>query len=126
MVTVTQLTSNLKAYINTQLNNMSQTTPIIGLLKPVITRVLDKNMSKVTKAMGLVADKDGNIDIEGILTEMADNIMKANPFVVNTEFIGDIEIGGGLIKLNIPFTDKKLVFNTVDLAHFKEMLITNI
>lgn len=36
---------------------------------------------------------------------------------------GDIEIGEGSIKLNIPFTDKRLVFDIADLESFKEMLI---
>ena len=43
---------------------------------------------------------------------------------VNTSFIGDIEVGGGTIKLNIPFLDKQLVFNKSDLESFKEILIS--
>lgn len=33
-------------------------------------------------------------------------------------------LGGGSIKLNIPLTDKRLVFDMTDLENFKEMLIT--
>lgn len=32
-------------------------------------------------------------------------------------------VGEGSIKLNIPFTDKRLVFDIADLESFKEMLI---
>lgn len=66
----------------------------------------------------------GNVDIEGILSEMMDNLMTTQPFTIKTSFIGDVEIGGGNIKLNIPLTDKRLVFNMSDLENFKEMLIT--
>lgn len=41
-----------------------------------------------------------------------------------TSFVGDIEIGGGEIKFNLPLTNKRLVLNMTDLETFKEMLIT--
>lgn len=74
----------------------------ITYLCPLITRALDKNFSKVSKALDLIADKDGNIDIENILTEMMENLMTTNPFTFKTSFVGDIEIGGGEIKFNLP------------------------
>lgn len=124
MVAVIQLTNKLKSYIVAQLNSMSKTTPMVGFMKPLITRALDKNFSKVTKALDLIADENGNVDIEGILSEMMENLMTTQPFILNTSFIGNIEIGGGSIKLNIPLTDKRLVFSMTDLENFKEMLIT--
>ena len=123
-MTVLQLTDRVKSYVNTQLDSMSRTNPMISFMKPLVTRVLDKNFSKVTKALDLIADENGNIDIEGILSEMMDNLMTTQPFTLKTSFIGDVEIGGGNIKLNIPLTDKRLVFNMSDLESFKEMLIT--
>mgnify|MGYP007095209233 FL=1 len=124
MVTVTQLTDNLKSYVSLQLDSMSKSNPMIGFMKPFITRALDKNFGKVTKTLDLISDKEGNIDIENIITEMMENLMNTNPFTFKTSFIGDIEIGGGEIKFNLPFTSKRLVLNITDLETFKEMLIT--
>lgn len=124
MVTIMQLTDNLKSYISLQLESMAKTNPMIGFMKPLITRALDKNFDKVSKALDLIADKDGNIDIENILTEMMENLMTTNPFTFKTSFVGDIEIGGGEIKFNLPLTNKRLVLNMADLETFKEMLIT--
>ena len=124
MVTVIQLTDNLKSYVSLQLDSMSKSNPMIGFMKPFITRALDKNFGKVTKALNLISDKEGNIDIENIITEMMENLMNTNPFTFKTSFIGDIEIGGGEIKFNLPFTSKRLVLNITDLETFKEMLIT--
>lgn len=124
MVTVTQLTDNLKSYVSLQLDSMSKSNPMIGFMKPFITRALDKNFGKVTKTLDLISDKEGNIDIENIITEMTENLMNTNPFTFKTSFIGDIEIGGGEIKFNLPFTSKRLVLNITDLETFKEMLIT--
>ena len=124
MVTVAQLTDNLKSYVSLQLDGMSKSNPMIGFMKPFITRALDKNFDKVTKTLDLISDKEGNIDIENIITEMMENLMNTNPFTFKTSFIGDIEIGGGEIKFNLPFTSKRLVLNITDLETFKEMLIT--
>ena len=119
-----QLTDNLRAYVATQLDTMSKNTPMIGFMKPLITRALDKNFSKVTKALDLIANDEGKIDIENILTEMMENVMNTNPFTFKTSFIGDVEIGGGQIKFNLPLTNKRLVLDMTDLESFKEMLIT--
>ena len=118
MVTVMQLTDNLKSYIILQLDNMSIANPMIGFMKPLITRALDKNFGKVKKALDLIADSEGNIDIENILAEMMENVMNTQPFTFNTSIIGDIEVGGGYIKLNLPFTNKRLVLNMDDLEAF--------
>lgn len=123
-MTTLQLIDNLKAYVALQLDAMSKNTPIVGIAKPIITRIVNNNMSKVTKTLNLMADEEGNIDVENILTEMIENIMHSNPFIYNTSFMGDIEIGGGHIKLNLPFTNKKLLVNTEDLETFKEILTT--
>lgn len=119
-----QLTDNLRAYIATQLDTMSKNTPMIGFMKPLITRALDKNFSKVIKTLDLIANDEGKIDIENILTEMIENVMNTNPFTFKTSFIGDVEIGGGQIKFNLPLTNKRLVLDITDLEAFKEMLIT--
>lgn len=124
MMTITQLTDNLKSYVSLQLDSITKSNPVVGFMKPFITRALDKNFDKVTKTLNLISDKEGNIDIENIITEMMENLMNTDPFTFKTSFIGDIEIGGGEIKFNLPFTSKRLVLNITDLETFKEMLIT--
>ena len=123
-MTIMQLTDNLKSYIVLQLDNMTMSNPMIGFMKPLITRALDKNFGKVKKALELIADNEGNIDIENILSEMMENVMTTKPFTFNTSIIGDVEVGGGNIKLNLPLTNKRLVLDMSDLEAFKEMLIT--
>lgn len=125
MIATTQLTNNLKTYITSQLDTMAKSTPMISFMKPIITRVIDKNFSKVTDTLNMIADKEGNIDIENILEEMLQNVMNTNPFTFKTSFIGDIEIGGGQIKLNLPLTNKRIVLNQGDIQIFKEALIKN-
>lgn len=126
MMNIEQVTNNLKSYIDLQLASMAASTPIVSFLKPIITRAIDKNFTKVTTALDLISDQNGNIDIEGISTEMLQSLRTVEPFTLNTSFIGDIEIGGGAIKLNVPFTNKRLVLDSTDLETFKNMLINKV
>ena len=51
--------------------------------------------------------------------------MTTNPFTFKTSFIGDIEIGGGEIRFNLPLTNKRLVFKYNRFRDFqRKMVIT--
>lgn len=63
-------------------------------------------------------------DADDSIRKEMENLMTTNPFTFKTSFVGDIEIGGGEIKFNLPLTNKKLVLDMTDLETFKEMLIT--
>lgn len=125
MIAVPQLKERLQSYLVTQVESLAKSNPMIGFTKPLIVRALNKNLSKMDKALDLIADENGNIDVEEILEEMINSVVSSNPFKMKTPFMGDIEIGGGIIKLNVPLTDKSLVFNESDLQGFKEILTTN-
>lgn len=122
MISLSQFECNLKLYISTQLEEMSKTTPVINFIKPLVKRALDKNINKITKTLDLIADNNGNIDIENIISEMTQSVINSNTFNINTKFIGNIEIGNGEIKLNIPFTDKRLVLTMTDIDNFKSII----
>lgn len=120
---INKVTENLKAYLLNQVTSLSRTNPAIGFLKPIIIRVLDKNLHKVTKTLGLIADDKGEIDLEGILTEMLESVMTSSPFPITIPNFGDILIGGGEIKFSLPFTNKGIILNKEDLMALKEALI---
>ena len=126
MITVPKLIENLQRYIGIQINEMASTNPLIGFMKPLILRAANNSISKAHTSLSLLADKEGNIDVENILTEMVDNLMSTQPFTINTSFIGDIIIGNGNIKVGIPYTEKSIVFNSTDLQKLKEMLTINV
>ena len=47
-----------------------------------------------------------------IILIVIESITHTNTFNINAPIIGNIEIGNSQIKVNIPFTDKRLVFNS--------------
>ena len=122
MITVYKLIESLQKYVDMQILELTKTSPMMSFLKPLISRAATNAIDKADKALLLLADKEGNIDVEQILSEMSESLMNTAPFTINTSFIGDIVIGNGTIKLGIPFTERNLIFNTTDLHKLKEML----
>ena len=117
-----QLIEKLKCFIEIQLNNMSNTSPAIGFLRPLIIRMLKNKLSGSTSFLDLIADETGNIDAENILSEMMVSVMNTQQFHINIPTLGDVAIGEGKIEVGIPFTDKSMVFNNRDLTELKELL----
>ena len=107
MITIFKLTENLQKFVDMQVTEMARTNPMIGFTKPLITRAAHNAIGKAHKAISLLADKDGNIDIENIISEMRDSIVTSQPFTVNLPVLGDVEIGNGLI-MAVHIADKFL------------------
>lgn len=53
---------------------------------------------------------------------MIDNIVNSQSFKINTNFLGELEIGCGKIKMNLPLINKTLVLNQEDLIKFKDAI----
>ena len=123
MIAKEQLIMRLKQYITNQIAQISKDNPIIAFIKPLLDRALDKNFNKINSYLSLISDDYGNIDAENILSEMIENVTHTNTFSINAPVIGNIEIANSQIKTNIPFTDKRLVFNHQDLQILKQSLI---
>lgn len=107
-------------FINSKLSILSSSNPAILFFRPLIARAINNNIEKLDKILKLIQDKDGNIDVEGIMSEMVDNLITAKSKSFK-EY--GLEIGDGQIKVNIPITNKAIVFNTDDIETFKQFLI---
>lgn len=112
------------SFIDMKLSEMSASNPFILLIRPVVARVVNNNIEKLDSVLKLVQDKNGKIDIEGILSEMIDNLVVAQ-VKKYPNVLGGVELGNGSIRVNIPFLDKAIVFDSTDIEIFKQSLITN-
>jgi hypothetical protein len=63
---------------------MSKIHPLVNFVKPLVTRALNKNIGKIDSLVAMIADENGNIDIEEILTEMTNSIVTGKSFTVDT------------------------------------------
>lgn len=116
------ITSKLEDYIQKQLILISKDNPSIALAKPFLSRIVNNNIYKVNNILKQIADKDGLIDIDGILSETIDSLISIKPFKVDSGFLGELEIGDGKVRMNLPIVDKVLVFNKEDLMNLKDFL----
>lgn len=119
-----QLTDKLKQFILNQIDQAAESSPMIGLIRPLVTRGINKNIGKITSMLELITDENGQIDAYNIMGEMLISLSSSAPFTLNVPLLGDVEFGEGCIKMNIPMTTKRLVVDKKDLEQFKETLNT--
>ena len=62
--------NNLRNFVSVKLTSLSQSNPMMALMKPLASRIIDNNMYKVEALLKHISDKYGLVDVEGILTEM--------------------------------------------------------
>lgn len=67
MVEIGNVKEVIKDYIVKQLVSMGESSPAIRLLTPLAKRAIMNNIDSFDKFLKPIADKDGMIDIEGII-----------------------------------------------------------
>jgi hypothetical protein len=122
---VLETIDKLKIFLNKQINSLALTNPVISFSKPIIIRIVNNNMHKANGFLSMLADENGEIDVQSLIPEMIQSVMTTRPFVYHTEFLGDLEIGGGFIKMNIPLTNNQIVLGKTDLDVLKELFTEN-
>lgn len=113
----------LKIFLDKQINSLAMTNPLISFSKPIITRVVNNKLNKANSLLSMLADENGEIDVQSLIPEMIQSVMTTKPFVWHTEILGDLEIGGGFIKMNIPMTNSQIVLGGNDLDALKELFV---
>lgn len=118
---VPETIDKLKMFLTGRINNLASVNPVISFAKPLLLRVINNRIYKIEGLLSMIADETGDIDTTNLIPEMIQSVMTTKPFVYHTEFLGDLEIGGGFIKINIPMTNNQIVFGRSDLEALKEL-----
>lgn len=106
---------------NNKVLEFASNSPFSFIIKPYMARLINNYIGKLDNLLKPIEDKDGKIDIEGILSESMDNLIIAQAKKYN--ILDGIEIGNGTIKISIPSFSKDLVFDTSDIELLKENLM---
>lgn len=118
---IIETTEKLKIFLNKQVSSLAMNNPLIAFAQPMITRIVSNKLNSAHGFLSMLTDESGEIDTKTLIPEMIQSIMNTKPFVYHTEFLGDLEIGGGFIKLNIPMTNNQLVLGRNDLEDLKQI-----
>ena len=121
---VIETTEKLKIFLNKQINSLAINDPLIAFTQPIISRIVNNKLNNAHGFLSMLADETGDIDTKTIISDMVQSVMNTKPFVYHTEILGDLEIGGGTIKLTIPMTTKQVVLGRSDLEELKQLFNT--
>lgn len=124
MINKNQLFKGINTFISDYSDKIALDNPVMCFIKPILIRIVNNKLSEYESTLSLISDKEGNIDIEGILTEIVTSLTKVNPFNYNIGGI-NISVGGGTIGMDLPIINKHIVFNTSDIEYLKELLTSN-
>lgn len=123
MITAQDVKEKLSMFLNKEVNKIADTNTMIAFFKPIIDRIINGNIDKLDNMLALLANEDGHIDVPNILNEMISSLMNTKPFTLDTGLFGDISIGDGLIKIEVPFTSKQITLNSDDVMKFRQMFL---
>lgn len=118
---VIETTEKLKIFLSKQINSLAINNPLIAFTQPMIVRIVNNKLNSAHGFLSMLADETGEIDTQTLIPEMVQSVMNTKPFIFHTEFLGDLEIGGGFIKMNVPMTNNQLVLGRTDLEELKQL-----
>lgn len=124
-MTKDQIINNLNQYLVKQIDGIASTNPLIAFTRPILKKVIDNKISSISPFLDMLKDKDGNIDLSSIVSEMTTSLMDTKTFNISVPLIGDITVGNGHIKIPIPYTEQVIVLNRQDIEELKTTLTTN-
>lgn len=94
MINKDNLIEEILKFINTKIADISSNNPLFDIVaKPYISKVITNNVSKLDKALSLIADDKGMVDADGLLTDMIDRLIVSKANTIN-----GITIGEGSVK----------------------------
>lgn len=120
MIEVSVVKQKLQDYIVNQIDILGESNPAIKLVKPLAKRAIINNIDSFDKFINAIA-KDGKIDIEGIVDEEIEIIKSIPNFDFNIPVLGNGNISNGNITLSIPFINKEVTVNVIDMMKIEVM-----
>ena len=90
MINKDNLIEEILKFINTKIADISSNNPLFDIVaKPYISKVITNNVSKLDKALSLIADDKGMVDADGLLTDMIDRLIVSKANTINGVTIGE-------------------------------------
>lgn len=118
MINKDVLINKLVEFLDIKLTNLSNDNQLINVfIRPIFSRIINNNVNKISKALAIIADENGMIDADGILSDMINNLI-----VSPVKEDGAIKVGEGSVEIKIPFMNKAIVLDKEDIREFKDIL----
>lgn len=120
MVNVVNFKENLKKYLHLVTGRVTSKNMFFYVTQSIINTAADNFVDKNTKILDLLADINGNIDVDYMVTDMWNKALEIQPKSFDLPF-GNISIGEGKLKINLPVIPQ-IVLGQVDIDEMKRVL----
>lgn len=71
------IVDKVSTFVGEKLNEVLDSNPFSFIIKSYVSRVANNYIGKLDGLLKAIEDKDGKVDIEGILSESIDNLVVA-------------------------------------------------
>lgn len=71
------IVDKVSTFVGEKLNEVLDSNPFSFIIKPYVSHVANNYIGKLDGLLKTIEDKDGKVDIEGILSESIDNLVVA-------------------------------------------------
>lgn len=122
MITAELLKEQIVAFANKKLTEALGTGFLSKAIRPAIVIYIKNNIDKLDSVLKLLTDKDGNIDAISLVNQYEETILNDAEISSFKLLGGNIELGGGKIKIAHQYLDKNVIFDEADISEFKELL----
>lgn len=133
MTNINNIMSTIDKFIDSRVDMIVGKNPIMNLMQPFIKKAFKGYINNYTDQihgyLKLIADKNGNVDVESVLDEVINRFDTMDEIIIPTKNMGDVVMGKGKLVLEVPslfgLTANNLVFTTKDITDLKSMIISN-
>ena len=120
---VNNVVSGTKNYINQLIDTTAESDFAISVIRPIVKMGINNNFYKIEKLLKLVADKDGNIDVDKLVDDTIGSVLNGRKGVLPVGDIATINIGDNCLTFIIPSLNKYFKFDSSDFIKFKNYLV---
>lgn len=122
---VKDVSSKTKIYIVDLIDNIAQTNFMISVARPAINMIIDNNFYKINNFIEMLADKDGNINIEKLIDDTIKSVLNGKEGTLPVGKICQLQFGNNKVKVEIPSINYYMSFDSNDFIKFKNYLLEN-
>lgn len=129
--TKAEIMQGLDLFIEEKISAITGGNPFMKLAQPTIMRGVKNSISKYEKGLdgflNFMTDKEGNIDLEGVLNDTIEQFKVMDSTNVKVPYVGDMAIGQGKIEFDvpIPMSDKAkhISFGIDDMEELRDLIV---
>lgn len=129
MINIEHIISGIEKFVDSRITILTENNAMLSLAQPFIKRgvkrQLDKYTGQIKQYLALVADEDGNIELDSLMDEVTTRFNEMPTTTVHNDLLGDVKLGQGVVEIEVslPYmAQKTLTFTAEDITDLKNII----